>query len=327
VGNNLKKALIAIILFTLILASCTVLSTPRVKADTSEVTVLSYSWYTAPSNTVQAVYVNDLIVVGEVEIVGSHPLDKVFVSGGAYNATGGLLGSAEGQVFGNYLVPGQKAPFYMDFTPEYSATPTVGDEYWTPFVTNVTVNVAFAEDSNETNYPTLSFAAGSLTGALVNSTGAFTLTGTVQNTGTINAGNVFVVSTFYNTSGTVIGMNFTDFVSTSLAPGNVARFTATPTDNTNGLSNAVSNYSAFIQSFPETTQATPTPTPYQQPTSTPTPSTQPTVTPAPISANVIYTVVGVVAIILVILAVLLLLKRRKNSELDLPPPPPPPPPP
>ena len=66
----MKKALIAIILFTLILASCTVLSTPRVKADTSEVKVLSYSWYTAPANTVQAVYVNDLIVVGEVEIVG-----------------------------------------------------------------------------------------------------------------------------------------------------------------------------------------------------------------------------------------------------------------
>lgn len=323
----MKKALVAVILFSLLLTSLTVLTLPNAKADLSEAKILSYSWYSAPSTTTQAQYVNDLVVVGEVQNIGSNPLDKVIVSGGAYNATGGILGSAEGQALVSYLLPGQKAPFYLDFTPEYSATPTVGDETWTPFVTNVTLNLAFVEDSNLTQFPNLVFPSGSLSGS--NSSGIYTLTGTVQNSGAQATGNVWVVSTFYNDSGTVVGLNYTDFISSSLAPGNVATFTATPIDN-DAIRSSITNYTALIQSEPLVVQATPTPTPYQQPTSTPSTSTQPTQSPAPIFSNVssliIIGVIIAVIIIAIIGGLLLFRKRRKTSEFDLPPPPPPPPP-
>ena len=48
------------------------LSVPRVKAQTSEAQVLSYSWYVAPADTNQAEYVGDLVAVGEVQNVGSN---------------------------------------------------------------------------------------------------------------------------------------------------------------------------------------------------------------------------------------------------------------
>jgi hypothetical protein len=47
--DNLKKIITAVILVALIVAAFSMLSTPRVRADTSEAQVLSYSWYVAPA--------------------------------------------------------------------------------------------------------------------------------------------------------------------------------------------------------------------------------------------------------------------------------------
>ena len=67
----MKKIITAVILVALILAAFNALSAPRVKAQTSEAKVLSYTWYAAPADTTLAEYVGDLVAVGEIQNVGS----------------------------------------------------------------------------------------------------------------------------------------------------------------------------------------------------------------------------------------------------------------
>ena len=156
--------------------------------------------------------------------------------------------------------------------------------------------------------------------------GTFTVAGTVQNTGSETANNVFVDTTFYNTSGSVVGLNFTNYF--SLAPGGSVPFTATPTDN-GAQPSAIASYSLLVQSETLTTSATSPPaTSSPPPTSSPSASTQPTQSPAPTSSGMIYAVASAIGVIVVVLAALLLLrKRHKNAQFEPPPPPPPPPPP
>ena len=67
---------------------------PRVKADASEAKILSYSWYVAPANTAsQAQYAGDLIVIGEVQNIGTNTIGNVAIGADAYNSTGGFLAS------------------------------------------------------------------------------------------------------------------------------------------------------------------------------------------------------------------------------------------
>ena len=215
--NNLKKILTAVILTALILATFIMLTAPApsVRADTSEVNVVSYSWYVAPSNTIMAENPGDLVAVGEIQNVGSNVIGSAYVAGYAYNSTGGVLDSQETLAYFQDLLPGQKAPFYIDFLPESSPTQ---DQTWVPSVTNVTVQATYVSDTNAAQYSGLTIPQGSTTSS-VDSTGTYTVTGTVKNTGNETAGNVYVDATFYNSSGSVISLYITNYLSSSLAPG------------------------------------------------------------------------------------------------------------
>ncbi|MGO8806310.1 MAG: FxLYD domain-containing protein [Candidatus Bathyarchaeia archaeon] len=318
----MKKIITAIIVVVLTLAAFSILSAPSAKAQTSQATILSYSWYVAPADTYLSGY-GDLVAVGEIQNVGSNVIGYIDVAGTAYNSTGQVVNSATGLVYGNNLLPGQKAPFYMDFAPEYSVTL---DDTYVPSVVNVTVIVSYVSDTTATPYSGLSISAGS-SGS--DRSGTYTVIGTVQNTGDQTAGNVFVVTTFYNSTGGAVGMNYTSsFISTALAPGDSGSFTATPTDNTPQLSSEIANYSFLIQSSPPTTStSTPTPTSSTTPTSSPTASTHPTQSPALASALTYGVVAAVVVVVVVLVALLFLRKRHKNAQFEAPPPPPPPPPP
>ena len=232
------------------------------KADPSEAQILSYSWYVAPTTATQAQYIGDLIVVGEVQNVGTNTLTNVVVGAEAYNATGGFVGSAQFAAFVTYLGPGQKAPFYLDFTPDITTDITTFDQNWASYVTNVTVHVLSASDSNQTQYSGLTVPSGTV--SVLNTTGTYTISGSVQNTGNQATGRVWVITTFYNGSGTVVGLNYTNYISQSLSPGKSAAFTATPVDNTAQLSSSITAYSFLVQA-----EATPSATSTPTPTSTP----------------------------------------------------------
>ena len=315
--GNLKKTVVIVVLTILTLALFSTLVGQSVKADTSEVNILSYTWYVAQTNSL-ATYTGDLVIVGELQNVGTNVIGTAFVLGNAYNATGTLLDSSEGQAYIYALAPGQKAPFSIDLTPENSITQ---DQSWVADATNITVQAAYVSDINTTQYSALT--ATGLTASMIG--GAYTVSGSVHNTGSQTTGNVWVETTFYNASGTVLSFNITDYISTELAPGDSATFISTPTDNTPVLSSEITNYSVFIQNSPFVAPVTPTPSP--------TPTAQPTATPTPSSTagsgltlpgSSLLIIIIVIVVVVAVVAVVLVLFRKRTA---LPPPPPPPPPP
>ncbi len=276
----MKKTIVVVILAALTLAAFSMLWAPSVRANTSEAKVLSYSWHVAPADTVTAEYVGDLVAVGEIQNVGLNVIGYVDVDGFAYNSKGQLLDSATGVVYGNSLLPGQKAPFYLDFTAQSS---TSQDLSWVSSVSTVTVSVSSVEDTTATQYSGLTIPNPGGNTSYIDSNGTYTVYGTLVNNGSQAAVDPWVVATFYNAAGTVIGLNYTNYLTDSLAPGETVRFFATPTDNTAQLSSEIASYSLLIQSEPLTTSTSPTPTPTSTsiPTSTPTPTLSPTSTAKP----------------------------------------------
>lgn len=329
----MKKIVTALVLVILVIGSFAALSAPRVKAQTTSAKVLSYSWYISPSNTQLAQYIGDIIAVGEVENTGTTALGTVSVAGLAYNSTDNAICSAYAALIGvPELLPGQKAPFYMDFFPQPGVS-DITDPNWANSVTNVTVQLGAQVATNQTLYAGLTIPAGSVNNYI--NSGAYTVTGTVENSGDQTVGNVWVLVTYYNSAGTVVAMNCTDFLGTSgsLTPGNGETFTAVPTDNTAKLSSQITNYSMLVEYDPYTGSSV-TPTPIAQGTSTPTPTSTSSSSTKNHSTQInslwMYGSVAAAVIIIVALVALMLLRNRKKNDQSgapLPPPPPPPPPP
>jgi hypothetical protein len=320
IKNHLKKILTAVILASLLLAAFSILSAPSVKAAATQVNVLSFSWYTAPSNTVMAEAAGDLVIVGEIQNVGSSTLGTVSVVGLAYNSSDVILDSNNAYIPINELLPNQKAPFYIDLIPGDSVTNDTSDTGWIPSITNVTVVVNYASAATTTQYSGLT-----ATSSNSDNSGTYTVTGTVKNTGDKTTGGVWVDTTFYNASGTVVAMNYTDYLDLStgeLAPGASVPFIATPVDNTAQLSSGITSYSEIVESqAPTGSLGGPTPTP--PPSTTPTPVVTSTPT---LNTGDLMIAIGVVVVVVVVLAALLLLRnRRKSAQFEPPPPPPPPP--
>jgi hypothetical protein len=304
----LKKIITMVIIAALVLAAFSMLSTQSVKAATSEASVLTYSWYTAPSNTVLASAPGDFIVVGEVENVGSNIIENVTLQGTALSSAGTALATTTTQAFVYHTLPGQKAPFYLDFT---AASSTTDNLSWISSVSSVQVIVTSVTDTTARQYSGVMIPAEGGSSAYTPGNGSYIVIGTIVNNGTQMDQYPWVVATFYNSTGAVIGMNFTVELTSSLAPTDALRFFATPTDDTSQLTSEIASYSLMVDSL---TMSSSTSTPTSSPTSSPSKST-PQLPILPIA-------VAVVVIVVVIAALMLLRKRQK-----IPPPPPPPPPP
>jgi hypothetical protein len=316
----LKKILTSIILFALILSSfCLLYSTQNVKAQTTQVTILSYSSYIAPANSLLAESTGDLIVVGEVQNTGTTTLGIIYVTGNAYNSTGQVLAQSESKVFGINLAAGAKSSFYMDFPPESSPT---YDLSWVPNVTSLTVNVLNALQPTTTLTTDVEVPSDNLQS--VNDAGNYTVTGTALNAGFDPVSDVVLYASFYNSTGGVIAIGYMD-LGASLQPAGSIAFTLTPVDDTATLSSQIVSYAVSGLGVPTTATATPSPTPTTAPTtlptSTATPSTQPTQPPAPSQSNLLIYGIIVVGLVIAVALVLFILKGHKHK--DLPPPPPP----
>ncbi len=298
-----------VIIAALVLAAFSVLSAQSVKAATSEASVLTYSWYTAPANTVIASAPGDLIVVGEVLNVGSNIIENVTVEGTAFSSAEQELATTTTQAFVYHTLPGQKAPFYLDFT---AASSTTDDLSWVPSVSSVSVTVTSVTDTASSQYSGLKIPSLGGSSVYTPGNGSYIIDGTIANTGNLTAQDPWVVATFYNSNGTVIGLNFTDYLASSLAPGGDLRFFAAPTDDTSQLTSEITSYALVIDSLTMSNSTSPTSTP----TATSTTSTA--------QLPILPIVVVVVVVIVVVIAALMLLRKRQKT---IPPPAPPPPPP
>jgi hypothetical protein len=316
----LNKKLTILLVAALFFAAFSTMPALTVKAENSEVSILSYSWYFSNSESTISLFMGDVIIVGEIQNVGSHIIDYAVVEGTALNATG-IVAVRDVRVIVNNILPGAKSPFYIDISP-LNSEPPISDESpenWLPTVDHVAVSVATATYTTQTQYADLSISneAHGIDGS-----GIFTVSGNVINTGSQTASQVKVLATFYNSSGGVVAVN--DYVSTlgSLAPGASTHFAVIPLDNTAASTSQITTYSLKIQSSVGSTSPTATPT--QQPTSVPTSSpsasstptaSNPTSTPAPIALTEILLIVGILVAVAVLVAVALMIVkvRRKNT--------------
>jgi len=306
-----KRIAVIVLIAILAISSCMLLGIPKAKADMTDVKILSYSTYVSPADSYTS-YAGDFIVVGEIQNQGTEIFNLPQITAVAYTSDGTPLASSGSSAYVKDLLPGQKAPFYIDFTTD-SADPNgnySGTLGWIPVLDHVSLSL-WAENATDTMYRGL-VVAGSTSYSVG---GVYSVTGYIQNTGGNLTGNVWAVTTFYNSTGGVVAANYTVFLTHSLAPNASVPFTATPMDNTPALSSEITSYSVIVQNMDYQPPASTTPTPTSA-VSTPTPvvtqSTQPTASPSPQggSDTLLYAGIGVVVIVVAIAAMLFIRKRR-----------------
>jgi hypothetical protein len=307
VGKGLRKR--SVLLFILLtLASLSLTLIPQVSSQTDSIKILSYSWYVDS--------IGYLDVVGEVQNAGPNTIDYVVLSGIIYTPDGEAVAHSSTRVYAQYLLPQQKAPFYMEFPPSVSVT---GDLSWLSLgIDHIDFSVDSAEATSSYQYPDLTVTSSS---GGTDAEGIYWVTGTVQNTGTQTATNIYVVGTFFNASGTVVAMGYTDALTpTSLSPSSSASFKVGAFDQNQTEVPSylkISSYSLLIQvEEPVLTGTAPTlPTP--TPVSTTSPSDS---TPSPSDGNpdvlapeAIYAII-IVIVILGLVITLLALRKTKSQE-------------
>ena len=249
---------------------------PKVASQPENIKILSYSWYTDSYG--------DFIVVGEIQNVGPNTIATVSLSGTVYTQDGTAQAYGYGSAYVNYLAPQQKAPFYMDFTPQTSIT---GDLSWVSLgVDHVDFTVVDAATTDNYQYPGLSVTDDS---GSADSEGVYWVTGHVQNSGTQAATNILVVGTFYNSAGTVVAIGYTEPLTPNpLEPSSSATFKVGAFDQNQSKVTSdqkIARYALLLQAqAPVLSGTPPSPTPTPEATPTPTPTSSPDIPEFPVWA-------------------------------------------
>lgn len=200
------------------------------------VRVLSYDWYFDTYNF--------FVVVGEVQNVGSSVIDSVVLVVEAYAPDGSTQLRYFCRPTVKYLLPQQKAPFYMDVYYDVLSDLELG-------IGNIDFIVAEANVTDSYQYPNLEVKDASSTATVE---GVYWATGTVKNTGNRTARDIQVYGTFYNAAGSVVATGYSDILSpASLGPSGTASFKVGALDynhtwvSSSSPSDKISSYSLLIQ--------------------------------------------------------------------------------
>jgi hypothetical protein len=303
---------------------------PSAHCQTQNIKIVSYSYYIDSAG--------DLDVVGEVQNVGSNTVNPIFLTGSVYSPDGVDQADSYTQVWVAYLTPQQEAPFLMTF-PQPNNSP---DGTWMSVdVSSIDLTVSEANATDSYQYPNLTITSSSGTvGNSGNFTGAYVVTGTIQNTGDQTAQNLTVVGAFYNSTGTVIAVGYTDYLTpASLAPSGTLSFQIAAFDlNQTQVSSSqkITSYSLLVQtegpilqgttpvttSSPGTSSLVATSSPGASSSSTPSTTSSPSPgqtasnSTKPSNSPAIYVVVAIVIVVLAAIGAMLALRKR-NSHMTV----------
>jgi hypothetical protein len=297
----MKKTLTCLLIL-LVASSLTLTFAPNVSCQTSNVIILDNYTYYEDS-------LGYLVVIGEVQNVGSTVIANVSLTG---TITSDLV-TAQGSCFvwANYLLPGQKAPFYMEFYTESTGTS------WTSVTkSDILLSVYGAPETSQYQYQDVQIVSSQATPT---TTGEYWVTAQLQNNGTQTAQNIVVVATFFNSEGNPVGSGYIDPIST-LAAGATTTIKVpcwdlnqTVVDSTH----KITAYSLLVQ----------VESPLQTDGNVPVVSNNPTPVPAGTTAvsngnqttgidtTTIYLIVIVTAA-LVAVAAILIVKRHKQTQTE-----------
>lgn len=198
----MKKTLTCLLIL-LVASSLTLAFTSNTSAQTqtSNVRILDdYSFYEDS--------IGNLVVIGEVQNVGSNVIANISLTGSIASDLVTAQGSC--YVWGNYLLPGQKAPFYMEF---YSQTS--GNSWSSVTKSDISLSVYGAPETSQYQYQNVQITSSQATPT---ATGEYWVTAQLQNNGTQTAQGVVVVATFFNSQGEAVGSGYINPIS-SLAAG------------------------------------------------------------------------------------------------------------
>jgi hypothetical protein len=273
---------------------------PNVLSQPEKVKIISYNWYVDS--------IGYLVVVGEVQNVGSETIDSVILSGAVYTTDGTLQSESYAQAVVKYLVPQQKAPFYMEFASDDLSWLSLGLDR-IDFVINQ------ANATTDYQYPCLTVKDSS---SFISAEGEYWAIGTVQNIGNQTGRNIRVVGTFYNASGSIVAMGWSGILSpASLGPSGTASFKVGAFDMNQTIvpsSYKISSYSLLVQAEEPILAGT---APSLPPSSDPTDSSS---TSDPSDSNNLVSfspqfliVVVFVAVILGVVGTTLLLRKHKSA--------------
>jgi hypothetical protein len=307
----MKKSAFSVPVIISTIALCLALI-PNVLSQPENVSILSYSdydvyYFTSPY----------LIVVGEAQNTGPNVIDYISVTGTFYAPDGTVYMSSYAKSFITQILPQQKTPFYITFTP-YDV---VSDTNWTfQDATNFTLTVSYANPTDARQYQDLTVINDSLG---TDDDGYYRVTGTVKNTGSQATNQTYVVATFYNSTGGAVAVGHTDYLTpTSIPAGSTASFTIYPTDY-DMVYDKIASYSLIIQTKLTAPSATPTPTPSASPTASPTPTpsqSSPSPSPTPTGSGNgttipdTYIYIAAVAVVIVVVGVVALVLRKRAGK-------------
>ncbi|PVX27224.1 MAG: hypothetical protein CW716_03425 [Candidatus Bathyarchaeum sp.] len=217
----LKRIIVSVML--LFVLSLFFSSIPNSVCQTENVEVLSYSWYISSLDT--------FVVIGEVQNVGPNNIEYIALSGTVNSLEDEDQAWSTTVAYSNEILPQQKAPFVMYFFTDDSYS---GSFSWEKGdLNNVEFGVIVSNETEKYQYPNLEIVNSS---SRIETDGNFTVTGKVVNTGTQESGKLWVVASFYNSTGDIIATGFSDYLlPESLPAGESTSFTVSSTDAVNEL--------------------------------------------------------------------------------------------
>ena len=291
------SAIVLLALFTFLIASV-----PSAHSQVDTVKVLNYSYYID--------MLGNFVIVGEVQNIGTRVLNYTEVAG-RVTGSDGTQAEWDNRVLGYYLLPGQKAPFYLQF----SSQSTAYGSWYGMDIQNVELVPYKAPETTTYQYQDVIVKTHQ---GSSNSVGEYWVDGELENIGTQNAGGITIVATYYNSSGAPIALGYSSRIST-LSPNEIRAFkvgafdlnqTEVPSDK------KIYGYSLLVQ----------VETPLQEDGNAPTVSSAPVgtsvpdddlATPLDTSNNNLNTtnIVAIFVVIIVVVAVLLLISKRRNKAV------------
>ena len=284
------------------MSSLTLTGVPSAFSQIENVKVLSYTHYIDSLGL--------LVAVGEVQNVGSNTIAQVILQGIATSSDGTQTTSGT-QAWVNYLIPQQKAPFYLEFYSQENGGTWVSD------IAKIEISVYQADATVNYQYPDLKITSDrSSIGSASDDKGVFWVTGKVENTGRQTAQGITVYATFFNNAKDVVAVGYSETIA-SLSSSSSASFKLGAFDMNQSIvpsDTKISSYSLLIQvqspifkGPPPTIPETTTPGPINTEGAGSNPSSSEATTPW------IYGGIAVVAIVVIAVAFLVLRKRSKSE--------------
>ena len=297
------------LLIALIVVSLTFSSIPSILSQPEDIKVTNYSYYIGPSGILE--------VVGEIQNVGVNTIDSVVLRGSIFNENGIDVSDSATKAWVAYIVPQQKAPFIMEFAPPQDTG------VWQPGdIAQVKLTVAQANATSAYQYPDLKITSSTPSiGTSGDYNGAYGVSGEIENTGSQTATNLTVVAAFYNSTGSVVGVGYTAYLTPrDLAPSNKVQFQIYALDlNQSNVPSylKIASYSLLVQTqLPILQGSAPIVTPYQA-SGSPVAGTPSLTNSSAKPLNLTLVAVIAVVVVLVVIGAILVLKRRKPQETKI----------